>query len=150
MSKTRTKPDRNLVQLTLPLSELPSRKHRTGSLRTKEAVKEELRVALRRCGLSHEAVADELSRLVGEPVSHFQIDNWVAPNKDDRAMPLEYAAALAVITNCTSFLQVALEAAGILVLNHQQAPYYELGRITAEGRARSRKLKAVLERIPEI
>lgn len=149
MSKTTQQSDAKMVQLTLPLSELPSRRRRCGSLRAKEAVKEALKIALRQCGLSRAVVADELSRLVGEPVSHFQIDNWVAPAKDDRCIPLEYAGALAIITGDTGFLSVALEAAGILVLTQQQAPYYELGRITAESRARSRKLKDILERIPE-
>ncbi len=149
MSKTTQQSDSKMVQLTLPLSELASRRRRCGSLRAKEAVKEALKVALRQCGLSRAVVADELSRLVGEPVSHFQIDNWVAPAKDDRSMPLEYAAAMAVITGDTGFLSVALEAAGILVLNHKQAPYYELGRITAEDRARAKKRKDILERIPE-
>jgi len=149
MSKKAMKSDRGMVQLTLPLSELPSRKRRTGSLRAKEAVKEALKDALRKCGLSREVVADELTRLTGENVSHHQINNWIAPTKEDRCIPLEYAAALAVITGDTGFLQVALDAAGILVLSHKQAAYYELGRITAEDRARSKQRKAILERIPE-
>jgi len=56
---------------------------------------------------------------------------------------------LAAMTGDTGFLHVAVEAAGLLVLNPKQAPYYELGRITAEDRSRARKRKAILERIPE-
>jgi len=149
MSKKATQSDQGMIQLTLPLSELPSQKRRSGSLRAKEVVKEALRAALHRCGISREVVADELTRLTGESISIHQINNWVAPVKTERSMPLEYAGALAVITGDTGFLQVALEAAGILVLNNQQAPYYELGRITAEDRARAKKRKHILERIPE-
>lgn len=149
MSKRATKTDQGMIQLTLPLSDLSSQKRRSGSLRAKEAVKEALKLALTRCGISRDVVADELSRLTGEHISIHQINNWVAPGKDDRSIPLEYAGALAAITGDTGFLQVAVEAAGLLVLNPKQAPYYELGRITAEDRSRARKRKAILERIPE-
>jgi len=138
-----------MVQLTLPLSELPSQKRRSGSLRAKEAVKEALRRALHHCGIPRDVVAEELSRLTGEDISIHQVNNWVSPAKEDRSMPLEYAAALATVTGDTAFLSVALEAAGILVLSHEQAPYYELGRITAEDRARARKRKDILGRIAE-
>jgi len=149
MSKKATNPDRRMVQLTLPLSELDSQKRRSGSLRAKEAVKEALKHALASCGLSRDVVADELSRLTGESISIHQVNNWVAPGKDDRCVPLEYAGALAVITGDTGFLQVAVEAAGILVLTHEQAPYYDLGVITAEDRARAAQRKAILERLPK-
>ncbi len=56
---------------------------------------------------------------------------------------------MAVITGDLGFVQVAVEAAGALVLTGEQAPYYELGRITAEDRARARQRKAILERISE-
>jgi hypothetical protein len=138
-----------MVQLTLPLSELPSRKRRSGSLRAKEAVKEALKAALHKCGLSREVVAEELSRLTGESVSHHQINNWIAPTKDDRCIPLEYAGALAVITGDSGFVQIAVEAAGLLVLSREQSPYYELGKITAEDRARAAARKAILERLPK-
>lgn len=149
MSKTRPKSDPGMVQLTLPLSDLPSRQHRTGSLRAKEAVKDALKTALRRCGLSREVVAEELTRLTGEQISHHQINNWIAPTKDDRCVPLEYAGALAIITGDVQFLRVAVEAAGMLVLTKDQAPYFELGRITAEDRARAAARKAILERLPK-
>mgnify|MGYP001474764522 CR=1 FL=1 len=148
MSKRPSNPDRGMVQLTLPLSELASQKLRSGSLRAKEAVKDALKAALARCGLAREVVADELSRLTGENISIHTINNWIAPAKAERSIPLEYAAALAVITGDVGFLRVALEAAGILVLTAEQAPYYELGRITAEDRARAAARKAIFERLP--
>lgn len=149
MSKTMAKPDRRMVQLTLPLSDLASQQRRSGSLRAKEAVKEALKAALARCGLSREVVADELTRLTGEDISIHTLNNWVAPGKDDRCVPLEYAGALAVITGDSAFVQVAVEAAGLLVLTAEQAPYYELGRITAEDRARAAARKAIFERLPK-
>lgn len=136
-----------MVQLTLPLSSLASQKRASGSLRAKEAVKDALKAALTRCGLSREVVADELTRLTGENISIHQINNWVAPGKDDRCMPLEYAGALAVITGDAGFVQAAVNAAGLMVLDHQQAPFYELGRLAAEDRERTRKKREIMDRI---
>lgn len=147
MSKATPNPDPGMVQLTLPLSDLHSQKWRTGSLRAKEAVKEALRAALRKCGLSRETVADELTRLTGEIISIHTINNWAAPGKDDRSIPLEYVAALAVVTGDIGVTRAALEPAGLVVLREDEAPYYELGRLTAEDRARAKKRRDLLERI---
>ncbi|MGE4296959.1 MAG: hypothetical protein AB7E47_02925 [Desulfovibrionaceae bacterium] len=137
-----------MVQLTLPLSSLPSQQLKAGQLRTSEAVKEALRHALKHCGLSRETVADELTRLTGENVSIHQLNNWAAPGKGDRSIPLEQLAALTVITGDHSLAQAALEAAGVVVLRPDQVPYYDLGRITAEDKRRARKRKELLEKIP--
>jgi len=147
MSKWRASFDKGTVQLTLPLSSLPSQKVRSGGLRTSEAVKEALRQALRSCGLSRETVADELTRLTGERVSIHQINNWAAPGKDERSIPLEQLAALTVVTGDAGLARAALEAAGFLVLGPGEAPYYELGRLTAEERERAKRRKEIMERI---
>ncbi len=147
MSKPRRNPDSRLVQLTLPLSSLPSQKLKAGSLRSSEAVKEALRVALRGCGLSRETVADELSRLTGESISIHTVNNWAAPGKNDRSIPLEQLAALCVVTGDAGIARAALEAAGLTVLEDHEVPYFELGRITAEDRERARRKKELMERI---
>jgi hypothetical protein len=136
-----------MVQLTLPLSELPSQKRRAGSLRAKEAVKDTLRQALRQCGLSRETVADELSRLTGDKIGVHTVNNWAAPEKTDRPVPLEYAAALAVVTGDAGVIRAAVEAAGLVVLTAEEAPLYELGKLTAEDRQRAALKKALFERI---
>lgn len=147
MSKTSQKPDAGMVQMTLPMSDLPSRKHRAGGLRAKEAVKDALRQALRRCGLSRETVADELSRLTGDKITVHTVNNWAAPEKQDRPIPLEYAAVLTVITGSAEIVRAAVEAAGLVVLTPDQAPFYELGRLTAEEKARARRKREVWEQI---
>jgi len=130
------------------MSSLPTGNRRAGSLRVKEGVKEALKQALDRCGLDRETVADELSRLVGEPVSVHTVNNWVADAKGDRRFPLEYAGALTAITGDVGFLQAALAGgAGIKVLAPEEVAYYELGKITAEERARRKRKRAVLEKI---
>lgn len=147
MSKRGSNLAERMVQLTLPLSSLPSQRLKTGSLRTSETVKDALRQALRNCGLSRETVADELTRLTGENVSIHQINNWAAPGKDDRSIPLEQLAALTAVTGDDGLARAALECAGWSVLGPEQRAYYELGRMTAEDRQRTRKRRELLEQI---
>lgn len=147
MSKRGRNPDRGMVQLTLPLSSLPSQRLKAGSLRTSEAVKEALRAALRSCGLSRETVADELTRLTGEAVSIHQINNWAAPGKGDRSIPLEQLAALTLVTGDSGLARAALGCSGWTVLRPEDAPFYELGRLTAEEKARAKRKREVWEKI---
>lgn len=147
MSKRAPKLAEGMVQLTLPLSSLPSQKLKAGSLRTSETVKEALRQALRSCGLSRETVADELTRLTGESISIHQINNWAAPGKDDRSIPLEQLAALTFVTGDAGLARAALACAGWAVLRPDEVPFFELGRMAAEDRERTRKKREILERI---
>lgn len=136
-----------MVQLTLPLSSLPSQRVKSGSLRTSEGVKEALRGALRNCGLSREVIAEELSRLTGESISIHQINNWTSAAKDDRSIPLEQLAALTIVTGDAGLAQTALECAGYVVLRPEERAFYELGRMTAEDRERTRRRRELLDRV---
>lgn len=147
MSKRGSNLAQGMVQLTLPLSSLPSQKLKAGSLRTSESVKDALREGLRRCGLSREVVADELSRLTGENVSIHQVNNWAAPGKEDRSIPLEMLAALTVVTGDAGLARAALECIGWVVLRPEDVPFFELGRMTVEDRARVRRKREILEKI---
>lgn len=147
MSKRPSKMDPGLVQLTLPLSSLPARQLRAGALRAKESVKEAVAASIRGCGLSREVIAQEMSRLTGEGISHHQINNWTAPAKDDRSMPLEYAPALGAVTGNHAALRAAAELAGCLLLEPDEVPLYELGRLTAEDKTRAKRKRELWEQI---
>jgi hypothetical protein len=136
-----------MVQLTLPLSSLPTANMAAGSLRCREAVHEAVRDALAASGLSREYVAGELSRLTGDQVSIHHINSWTAESKaGERHIPMEYAAALTVILGDARILAAACPA-GYVVLSPEQAAVYELGKVTVEERRRSRKKKEIWERI---
>ncbi|MGE4191810.1 MAG: hypothetical protein AB7E51_00325 [Pseudodesulfovibrio sp.] len=136
-----------MVQLTLPLSSLPSQERGAESLRASGAVKEALRQALDRCGLSRDTVADELTRLTGETVTVHTINNWAAQGKSDRRIPLDQLAALSIVTGDPGIARAALEPAGLMVLDKDQVPLYELGRITAEDKARAKRKRELWEKI---
>ena len=132
-------------QLTISMSKTGGKSLRAGSLRVKESITEALRKALD--GKDREDIARELSRLVGEPVSHHTINNWCAEGKNNRRVPLEYAAALAVITDSREILDAALGVVGFRVIDQAQTAYYDLGMIVAEERARRKRKKEIEERI---
>lgn len=136
-----------MVQLTLPLSSLPSQERGAESLRTSGGVKEALRQALDRCGLSRETVADELTRLTGETVTVHTVNNWAAQGKAERRIPLDQLAALVIVTGDPGIARAALEPAGLMVLDTDQAPLYELGKITVEDKARAKRKRELWERI---
>lgn len=147
MSKAQQKIGVGVVQLTLPMSSLASQRLKAGKLRAKEAVKEAIAAAIRGCGLSRDVIADEMSRLTGESISIHAINNWTAPGKTDRSMPLEYAPALAIVTGDAGALRVVAEAAGYVLLEPGDVPLYELGKITAEDRERAKRKRELWEKI---
>ena len=126
------------IQLTFSMSKSKAANLRAGALRVKEGVREALKAAVDGCALDRETIARELSRLVGEEVSLHTLNNWIADGKHDRRLPLEYAAALAVITGDAQVLSAALERAGFKVLSPTDVAYYQLGRAVAEKK-RNRK-----------
>lgn len=134
-------------QLTMSMSKRRPENLRAGAFRVKEAVNEALKAVLENCELSREEIAAELSRLVGEEISVHTLNNWCAEGKHNRRFPLEYAAALAVITGSRDVLDAALKVAGFRVLDADQGAYYELGVIAAEELARRKHKREVMERI---
>lgn len=126
------------IQLSFAMSKSKAANLRAGALRVKESVREALKSAVDGSGLDRETIAKDLSRLVGEEVSLHTLNNWIADGKHDRRLPLEYAAALAIITGDAQVLNAALDRAGFKVLAPGDVPYYELGRATAEKK-RNRK-----------
>ena len=147
MSKRTQQSDARMVQLSLPLSSLPSQRLGNGSCRTTEAVQDALNGALRGCGLSREVVAEELSRLTGHDVSVHTLNNWAAPSKEDRPTPLQFLAALVEITGDAELVRAALKGTGYMLLGPDEAPLYELGKITAEDKARARRKRELWEKI---
>lgn len=121
------------------------RQPHAGAFRRKEAICEAVKNALANCKLTREEVAAELSRLTGDEICIHTVNNWAAPSKQSRRFPLEYAEALVVVTGDTRILQAAIR--GFIFLGPEDASYYELGRIIAEERERSKRKRQIFERI---
>jgi hypothetical protein len=134
-------------QMSLPWSNLPSFDEPAGKYRRKEAVQEALKRTLRNCVLSREEIAEEMTRLTSERITVSHISNWTAESKNGWRMPLEYAAAFFAITRDPGVIKAALSGSGIGVLDDKDYALFELGKIIAEERSRSKKKRQVMERL---
>ena len=133
------------VQMNLPLTELRSFNEPAGSFRRKEAVVEALKTTLKNCQLSRKEIAEEMTRLVTEDITENHIANWAAESKNGWRMPLEYAAAFYLITGDPGVIRAALAGSGIGVLSDNEFALFELGKIVADERTRSKKKRQVME-----
>jgi hypothetical protein len=150
MSKRQSIPDMRLVQLCIPMSSLPSQQLKDGSLRTFESVKAAVNRALKGCGLSRDVVAEEVTRLTGHDVSVHQINNWAAPGKEDRPVPLHVLAALIEITGDHSLAQAALDGTGFKLLTPEEVVYYEIGVQEFEKKEQAETRKEIWARAKEL
>ncbi len=133
------------VQMNLPMTELKSFNEPAGSFRRKEAVVEALKTTLKNCQLSRKEIAEEMTRLVTEDITENHIANWAAESKNGWRMPLEYAAAFYLITGDPGVIRAALAGSGIGVLSDKEFALFELGKIVADERSRSKKKRQVME-----
>ena len=147
MSKRRPGTDKGMVQLTLPLSSLPTSRVRAGALRCKESVREALSAALDASGLDREYIAGELGRLTGENISVHTLHSYTAESKGDRRLPLEYAGALALILGDSSIVDAALAISGLVVLGEKEKAVYEIGKLAVEKKQRSKRERQLWERV---
>jgi len=145
MSKNTNKIDKKQYQISLPFKSKSSHL-RAGSFHKKEAVKEAIKKAIENSPLDREGVDRELSRLVGENVSFHTVNNWIAEGKNNRRFPLEYTGALVAITGDIGIIEAAIDN-DMKLLSADQAPYYELGLMVAEEKARRKRKKAIMEKI---
>ncbi len=136
-----------MVQLTLPLSSLPTAHLRAGQLRVKEAVQEALKSAIDRSGLDREYIAAELSRLTGEKYSIHSLNNWTAESKGERQIPLVVIGAMLLILGDGALIEAALGVSGWMALGPDEQPVYEIGRMAVEKKHRQKREKELWEKI---
>lgn len=130
-------------QLRLPFD--APEPERAGDFRHKEAVREALNIALKHCELSREEVAEEMSRITGDRITVNHLNNWTADcKKSEWRFPLEYAAALMVVTGDYGILQAALKGTGLRIINQEEAKLLEYGRILVEEKQKKKKKQAIL------
>ncbi|MDX9788801.1 MAG: hypothetical protein RBT11_18635 [Desulfobacterales bacterium] len=107
-------------------------------MRTKEAVTEAIKTAVKNCPLDREDIAAELSRLVGEEFSVHALNNALSDEKQNRRFPLEFVKALTLITGDLNIIRAALQPEyDAIDINGKAA--YEYGVMLLEDKARSKK-----------
>lgn len=127
-------------QLELPFFKMKTSHLRAGSLRTKEAVIEAVKKALKNCPFERSEVAREVSRLVGEEFSVHTLNNIVAEGKTNRRFPLEYAKALTMITGDIGIIEAALQPE-FSTMDKKAKIAHDYGLMVIETQNRNRRKK---------
>ncbi|SDB03373.1 hypothetical protein SAMN05660653_00148 [Desulfonatronum thiosulfatophilum] len=144
MTKKKARTDRGQLQLPLDLHREPVR---AGGYRVRDAVQEALRETLEKCPISREDLAEEMSRVTGESVTVNHLNSWTAASKQGWRFPLEFAAAMAMITGNTAILDAALSVTGFRVVSVDDLKIMEFGRLTLEEKKRASRKRALMEEL---
>ena len=131
------------TQLDLPFFQLKTSSLKAGSLRTKEAVLEAVKIALKNCPFERSDIAREVSRLVGEEFSIHTLNNLVSEGKTNRRFPLEYAKALAMVTGDTRIIEAAIQPE-FSIMDQKAKIAHDYGMMVLENQRRN-KMKKQLE-----
>jgi len=91
-----------------------------GRLNVSIAFNAALKSALRSAPKSREAVADEMTDLLGVEIAVGQINNWVADSHPHR-MPAEFLSAFCTATNCNEPLEILNTSAGVFTVRGPDA-----------------------------
>jgi len=126
------------IQMPLPWSKGRTSRYRAGVLRTKEAVLEAVKKAVKNCPLEREDIAKELTRLVGEEFSVHSLNNILSEGKQNRRLPLEFVKALTMITGDTSMLKAAI-GPEFGIMDEKGKAAYDYGLLMLNNRARSKR-----------
>jgi hypothetical protein len=116
---------------------------RAGLLARKNAVHEALTHGLSSCGLPREDVAQEMSRLTGEPITRAHLDNWCAESKRDWRFPLEYVTAFCIVTGDYGLVAAVLDGTGQGLADEETRSFAELGKTIVEERKIAAKLRGI-------
>lgn len=137
------------IQLPLFRSKIRTTSVRAGAFRVKDSVREALKRALDKAlsdyAMDREAVAKELSRLVGEEVSFHTINNWCSEGKNDRRIPLEHVKALSLITGDAGIIEAALSPE-FFVMDEAGRAVYEYGVMVLEDKVRGKERRRLEEK----
>ncbi len=119
-----SKDDSNFDTPMLPFS----RGNGTNSCDDDSLVRGILTDAMRRCTKSRAQLADELSVLVGRPVTEAMLNAYTASSKDGHRWPSAWDRAFCVVTGDFRLLREKVALAGLRVIGEEDVEFLELGR----------------------
>lgn len=114
-----------------------------GSLDLDEAVARSLRVAFREGSKSREAIAEEMSRLMGRPVTVRMLDNFTAESHPRHRFPAAWLPAFCIAaadTEC-GVIRLLIEAAGYHMIGDKEAMLIEFARATLAKKEATEKIE---------
>lgn len=97
-----------------------------------------VRTAIKDAPKSRETIADEMTDLLGVPVSVHQVNNWTAESHPHR-LPAEYLPAFCAATGSIEPLRILSEVAGVFTLPGPDALRAEVQKLREEEQRVSRE-----------
>ena len=89
-------------------------------------------LAIRHAPKSRETIADEMTHLLGVPVTVHMLNAWTAESKELHRFPAEFLPAFCVVTGCNDPLRILAEAAGVFTLPGPDALRAEIQKLDEE------------------
>jgi len=92
-----------------------------GRMNVRDRLRGSLIEAIKTSRLSRWEIAGEMSHLLDQEVSKFQLDSWTAESKDGYRFPAEYLPAFCEAVGCTAPLKLLGQALGVFVMPGEEA-----------------------------
>lgn len=136
----------SLLDLLIQAQDAPQRgRADEGTANVRERLRLALCTAIKGCPLSRWEIAGQMSHLLGQEISKFQLDAWTAESKDGHRLPGEYLPAFCLVTEDHGPLRVLAEIAGLFALPGPDALRSEIRKLEEEAkRIRGEKRKREL------
>jgi hypothetical protein len=84
--------------------------------------------AIRNCGLSRDQIADQMSILVGKPITLRMLNHWTAYGEQTSRWPLCYTRAFCQVVGDWRLLGSIAELGGLQIISSEDALFLELGK----------------------
>ena len=135
----------SLLDLLQRSQELRSEESTEGNLNIRERLRRSMCMAIKRCPLDRWEIAGEMSHLLGEQITKYQLDSWTSESKEGHRPPAEYIPAFCKVTGSREPLEIMNEVAGAFCLPGPEALRAEIQRLSEEeSRLRAEKKKRQL------
>lgn len=113
-----------------------------GQLNISEKLRQLIKRAISRSGLSRHQIAGEMSHLLGTEISKTTIDSWTAESKSGHRIPAEYLPAFCRVTGDREPLRLLAETGDMYAMPGPEALRAEIQKFDEqEKKARAEKRK---------
>jgi len=86
--------------------------------------------AIKNCGKSRQQIAEEMTGLLGAPVTKRALDSYTSDAADQNRFPAQYTRAFCYVTKDWSLIRCVSERSGLHVITKAERRLLELGRQT--------------------
>lgn len=111
------------------------------------AISRAVSLALHRCGKRRDAVANDMARELGRPVSIAMLDSWASQARSQNRIPLDAFAALVASTGQHELLGLLPQMFGFVVVPERYAEIIELHLIEEKRQELDRRAAALTARV---